>query len=79
MVFQRFILEKDMVSYTHQCSISTQIEFGQPFTYNLIDQETQHTYFWDDFELTLRDPHDVLNCINLEEKIGELYSFLRLG
>ena len=53
------ILENIFVSYVHQCSLSTQIEYDQPFTYNIIDSDTQNTYFEKDFEITLKNPHDV--------------------
>jgi len=49
-----------MTSFIHTCSLSSQIRYGEAFTYNLIDQGSQNTYFNEDITLTIQDPHDVI-------------------
>ena len=70
------ILENNFVSYVHQCSLSTQIEYDHPFTYNIIDSDTQNTYFEKDFEIILKNPHDVLSTVSRVKGQLNLFIFL---
>lgn len=46
-------------SYVHICSLSSQIEYGLPFSYNIFDQASNSRYMDKDISITLKDPNDV--------------------